>query len=138
MKRAVKRIAKRGRKVLLRRRKDNNQRAIVDALRSAGATVEVLDPPLPDLLIGWRGRNLLAEVKNPETRYGRGKTDNAAQTQEHQREWREAWKGKAHLVSSIDEALALIATRPSHAHVTPPPEEREYAHLDNADVVPAP
>jgi hypothetical protein len=47
-------------------RRDDNEKAIVDALRAAGAFVWFLDAKgVPDILCGFRGRFLLLEVKAP-------------------------------------------------------------------------
>ena len=45
-------------------RADSNKTAIVNALRAAGASVYDLKMPL-DLLVGFRGKTLLMEVKRP-------------------------------------------------------------------------
>lgn len=47
--------------------KDGPHAAVVQALRDAGASVEVLEgrrAGVPDLLVGYRGKNLLLEVKS--------------------------------------------------------------------------
>lgn len=49
------------------RRVDDNQTAIVTALRKVGAFVQSLSSVgagVPDLLVGWRGQWLLIEVKD--------------------------------------------------------------------------
>ncbi len=49
------------------RRVDANQPAVVDALRAFGATVRSLadiGKGCPDLLVGYRGRTILMEVKD--------------------------------------------------------------------------
>lgn len=49
------------------RRTDDNHAAVVDALRKAGAVVRSLakvGDGCPDLLVGYRGRTLLLEVKD--------------------------------------------------------------------------
>ena len=51
-------------------KRDANEKTIVDALRDGGATIFYLNKPL-DLLIGYRGRTYLAEVKNPEHKKGK-------------------------------------------------------------------
>jgi hypothetical protein len=45
-------------------RRDANEFEIVLALESAGAAVQRLDPPLPDLLVSFRGVLHLLEVKD--------------------------------------------------------------------------
>lgn len=49
-------------------RTDSNQKEIVTALRSVGATVQSLAPVgqgVPDLLVAFQGINYLIEVKTP-------------------------------------------------------------------------
>ena len=79
-------------------RKDGNQQQIVDALRDVGATVAVVNQEgLPDLLVGFRGRNYLMEVK---TSTGRIRT--------LQRQFFQRWQGYVRVVRTVDEALQLI------------------------------
>lgn len=51
-------------------RTDATQTQIVSALRAAGASVSLIKWPV-DAIIGFRGLTLLAEFKNPESRYGK-------------------------------------------------------------------
>lgn len=79
-------------------RKDRNHDSIVATLRSAGATVIVSDlAKLPDLIVGYRRRTYLLEVK---TEYGKLSKD--------QQEFFEAWAGHAVVVRSSLEALREI------------------------------
>lgn len=81
-------------------RSDSNQQEIVDALRSIGCSVTSLHrvgQGVPDLLCGIRGANLLFEVKNGN---GRLTPDEAAFLDE--------WRGQAHVIRNVDEALAVI------------------------------
>ena len=84
---------------------DRNQAEIVDALRGVGATVQPLHQVgkgCPDLLVGWRGRNWLIEVKDwKNAPSGRLLT-------EDQREWHAGWKGQVAKVEDVDAALAVI------------------------------
>lgn len=93
---------------------DKNQGVIVEALLKVGATVEFLTAVgsgCPDLLVGWRRRNFLLEVKNPETRYGQGKDENTAGSLEAQQKWHDRWRGHVVVVRSIDEAFEAIGVR---------------------------
>ncbi len=49
-------------------RRDANEAEIVAALIESGAAVVQLDPPLPDLLVSYRGRLMLIEVKDHRRR----------------------------------------------------------------------
>ena len=84
-------------------RADNNQEAIVNALRSVGATVEITSQQgngFPDLVVGYMKRTHLIEIKNPDAR---GKL---RATQEI---FRDKWKGSdVHVVNNVDDALRTI------------------------------
>lgn len=84
---------------------DRNQGEIVKALRGVGATVQPLHAVgqgCPDLLVGWRGINILIEVKDwnqPPSK--RVLTDD-------QVEWHGGWKGQVAKVETVDAALAIL------------------------------
>lgn len=79
--------------------RDANESRIIKWLVSAGATVEKLPPGngRPDLLVGFRGRNYLLEVK---TEKGRIRPE--------QESWHSAWNGDVHVVRTPQEAIAAI------------------------------
>ncbi len=76
-------------------RLDANHAAIRAGLEAVGATVDGKAPV--DLLVGFRGRNYLLEVKT-----AKGKL-RASQTAFLGR-----WKGQAHVVRTLAEALSVI------------------------------
>lgn len=81
-------------------RVDENHPEIVKALRKAGCSVlslAALGRGAPDLLLGYRGKNVLIEVKRPK-----GKLN------DQQQEFRAAWRGDLCVVRSIDEAFLLL------------------------------
>lgn len=82
------------------RKRDANEPEIVRALQAIGATVERLD--VIDLLVGYRGRNYLLEVKDPARL-----RDHKAH-RERQIAWRLAWKGEAVEVTTAGEAIRAI------------------------------
>jgi len=51
-------------------RVDSNQTEIVAAFRAIGASVFVLKLPV-DLLVGYAGKTVLVEVKDPTSAYGK-------------------------------------------------------------------
>lgn len=86
-------------------RVDANQTAIVDALRAVGASVQSLamvGRGVPDLLVGWRGSNLLLEVKDGD------KPRSARRLTPDETTWHESWRGQVATVASIDEALEVL------------------------------
>lgn len=52
--------------------RDKNEPEVVAALEAAGAVVRKLDPPMPDLLVSFRGMLTLIEVKRERADEGRG------------------------------------------------------------------
>ncbi len=78
-------------------RRDANEPEIVAALQAAGASVLRTDFPL-DLLIGFRGRSIVAEVKMP-----------GAKLNENQKRFFAQWKGQTPpILRSVDDALKLL------------------------------
>ena len=90
-------------------RVDSNQRAIVEQLRAAGATVVSLaavGQDCPDLLVGFRRRTYLMEVKRPLGPLG-GRS--SSRRSDGQRAFALAWRGGPVVtVRSPAEALAAI------------------------------
>ena len=79
---------------------DLNQSTIVQALRKAGVSVlhlHQLGNGVPDILAGFRGRNVLMEIKRPG-----GKTNDL------QDEFRAAWKGAVYIVRTPEHAVELM------------------------------
>ena len=81
---------------------DKNQRAIIERLAKEipEATVLVVNGDF-DLLIGYRGVNLMYEVKNPESK--KSKTEHRLKPKQI---WlRDHWRGQYRIVSSYEEIL---------------------------------
>ena len=85
---------------------DKNQPAIVDALRKCGAFVQSLAAVgngCPDLLIGYRGRTILVEVKDGS------KVPSARELTEDQNWWHARWAGGSlAVVNDIEGALRIL------------------------------
>lgn len=94
-----------------RPRIDSTQRAIIEALRKAGATVyslAMVGAGVPDLLCGARGNTYLLECKSPRSRLKSGKPRTAREvvSAERQQAWRDRWRGgPVHVVETPLEAL---------------------------------
>lgn len=85
---------------------DQNQPQIVKDLRCLGVTVQPLaavGEGCPDLLIGFRSRNFLIEIKNPD------KPKRDQQLTPDQVEWHAHWAGQVAVCRSTDEILLIIA-----------------------------
>lgn len=99
--------------------RDGNEKEVVDALQQIGASVFRLDKPC-DLLVGYRGRNYLLEVKLPVG--PRGGTSHS-HLNEWQEEFEDTWHGQFTVVRSPREAVELLT-----ALVVHPPRECEPVH----------
>lgn len=80
-------------------RKDANQPEIVRGLRAIGASVHPISgKDIPDLLVGWKGKTFLLEVKGPKGKLKPG-----------QFLFHTTWPGgPCEVVRSVDEALAVL------------------------------
>lgn len=86
---------------------DANQGEIVAALRAVGASVTIISKVgsgCPDLLVGFRGRVFLLEVKTPEE-YATKRNGLTLKEAGWHREWR---GGHLYIVESVEAALAAI------------------------------
>jgi hypothetical protein len=84
---------------------DDNQHAIVTALRSIGCSVQSLasvGKGCPDILVGRLGRNYLMEIKD-----GNKPPSERALTQ-HEVDWHEDWRGDVVVVCSVDDAIEAV------------------------------
>lgn len=84
---------------------DANQTEIVKALRQVGASVQSLAATgkgVPDLLVGFRGKNLLLEVKDG------GKAKSARKLTPDQIEWHQGWRGHVAVVESAEQAIKVL------------------------------
>lgn len=82
-----------------------NQPEIVTVLRQMGATVtptHTLGNGFPDLVVGFRGVNLLLEVKDGD------KPPSKRQLTADEQRWHEEWRGNAVIVESVDDVVALL------------------------------
>jgi hypothetical protein len=90
-------------------RVDANQPAIVNQLRAIGATILHTHQLKNcfDLLVGYRGRTFIMEVKDPsQPPSGRKLTEGEAK-------FKVEWRGSEyHVVHTFDEALAILTAHP--------------------------
>lgn len=82
-------------------RSDLNQSTIVRQLRQMGASVEVVSTQAHgfDLVIGWRGVNYIAEVKQP------GKKDELTDLERHRMN---TWAGRYMIIDSTEDFLYQV------------------------------
>ena len=84
---------------------DANQFSIVHALRAMGASVALTHAAgegFPDLVVGYRGRNLLVEVKDGTL------PPSARKLTAPQEKFHDEWRGHICVVKNIEEAAALL------------------------------
>jgi hypothetical protein len=97
------------------RKADANQAIIVALLRELpGVAVLVLNAEV-DLIVGYRGRNYLLEVKR----------DHKAKLKPSQEKLRTTWPGQYSIVSTIDDALAVIGRRTDNGNEAGAERRRE-------------
>jgi len=77
--------------------RDNNEPEIIKALKTVGANVKTAD--WVDLIVGFRGRNYLIEVKNPEVAY---------KIEPSQKELDKNWRGQYDFAFTPTDALRII------------------------------
>ena len=94
---------------------DANQREVVVALRGAGASVQLLHAVgegCPDLLVGYKGLNMLLEVKDGS------KPPSAQKLTPQQEIWHRDWRGHRVVVNSPEAALAAIGVIVVSGHIS--------------------
>ena len=82
-------------------RRDANETEIIKALRDIGASVYQLDLPV-DLLVGFRARNFLLEIKDGD------KSPSRQGLTETQKRFVKLWRGQVRIVNSVDEAIRVV------------------------------
>lgn len=89
-------------------RVDGNQREIVRRLRLIGARVTStagVGNGFPDIVVGYRRRNYLFEIKDP------AQPPNKRKLTPMEREWHRDWRGEAHVIESFEDALEVMTGR---------------------------
>lgn len=87
------------------KRVDHNHKSIVEGLRAVGASVQSIASVgrgCPDLLVGFRGFNLVLEVKDGDKSPSRRKLTPAEE------DWRLRWRGQVATVENLDQALKIV------------------------------
>lgn len=87
-------------------RADENQYEIAKVVRQMGGTVEFLHQlgnGIPDLLIGFRGHNLIWEIKDGT------KPRSQRKLTPDQEEWHANWKGNKQIIKSMEDAHDFLA-----------------------------
>lgn len=93
------------------KRTDANQKEIMLCLRNLGATVQslhTLGRGCPDIIVGWRGRNYLFEIKT--TPVGWKLTPD-------EKKWHNEWRGQVCVVANLEGALAALGLNIDHYEI---------------------
>lgn len=80
-------------------------------MRQAGISVAItsrLGDGFPDCCIGYKGRNYLLEIKDPD------KAPSKRKLTEDEQEWHRSWLGQVDIVETIDDVLAIIGIKPEN------------------------
>lgn len=91
------------------KRRDANETDIVDALSGIGCSI--LQADVCDLLVGFRGRSYLLEVKMPK-----------GELKPSQKRIQAEWRGQYAVVRSVEQALAVVTGDQTGIVVYPPQE----------------
>ena len=95
-----------------RAKKDENHAEIVKFLRAIGATVielHAVGGGVPDLLVGYKRRTFLLEVKRPGVA-GKKRGRRQAMTNKAQADFYDSWRGGAvHVVEDWRVAISIVS-----------------------------
>lgn len=84
---------------------DANQPDIVKALKDLGCSVQTLAQMghgVPDLLVGWQGRNYLFEVKDGSRK------PSERQLTIDEKAWHYPWRGQVCVIETIEDAIRTL------------------------------
>ncbi len=92
---------------MLIKKVDSNQKMIVRQLRKIGASVYVtsmVGKGFPDLVVGYRNKNYLIELKDGS------KSESRKQLTDAEKEFFLIWNGQVNKAEDIDEILKIIGS----------------------------
>ena len=97
---------------------DANQAEIIAAFRKAGASVKPVHvvKGFVDIVVGINGRNMLVEIKDGT------KAKSARKLTPMEQEFHDGWKGKIHIVESLDDVAAALNELQVSGHISKPME----------------
>ena len=83
---------------------DDNQYEIIRGLRQIGCTVtpSPIGDGFPDIVVGWRKRTMLLEIKDGS------KPPSQRRLTREQQKWHDEWKGHKAVVTSLEEAIKAV------------------------------
>ena len=87
-------------------RLDSNQKDIVKELRQypgvSAHSVASLGHGFPDVIVGFRGRNYLVEIKDPN------KPPSARKLTDDEKAWHETWTGQVDVAETTEQIISLF------------------------------
>jgi hypothetical protein len=85
-------------------RKDANHVQLVSQLRKIGATVwdTAVLKNCCDIVVGYRGKNYLFEIKDPK------KTPSQKKLTEGEQKFHETWRGQVNIIETLDDAMKIM------------------------------
>lgn len=89
-------------------RTDANQKPIVEGLREIGASVAItsqLGTGFPDIVVGYKGRNYLIEIKDGD------KPPSQRKLTEDEVDFENKWRGQYAIAESLADAYVIIGAR---------------------------
>jgi hypothetical protein len=81
-------------------RKDGNHAELERQIRQLGASTLDLSGvgrSAPDLLVGWRGHNILLEIKTDKGKLSKGQIT-----------WHDEWRGNVYVVRTFEDVLHIL------------------------------
>lgn len=84
---------------------DDNQNSIVSKLRQIGCSVAItsaVGKGFPDIVVGYKGRNFMFEIKDGN------KPPSARKLTNDERKWHDDWRGKVHVVECFADCLEVF------------------------------
>jgi hypothetical protein len=86
-------------------RTDSNQTSLVKQLRQCGMSVAItssLGDGFVDIVVGFKGQNMMCEIKDPE------KPPSARKLTSEEKIFHEKWRGQIAIVETLDDVLNLF------------------------------
>ena len=84
---------------------DDNQNSIVSKLRQIGCSVAItsaVGKGFPDIVVGYKGRNFMFEIKDGS------KPPSSRKLTKDEQKWHDEWRGNVHVVECFEDCLEVF------------------------------